>query len=199
MEPRPRRAPAALAVGAVATAAIGLGTWILTRSGPGPRHSDVPFEALRRFALDDRIDRRFSTLYVLSRGPLVVKLERFRGIDATGAQSLVDEGQMGLEALYARALSPYPGDLSHKLVARKEYRPRYREVERAGTRYRYYLLYATRRLGYGAVTPEAAKVRALLGWLHCPSTRSFFKVRMYVPVERPHAELEEVFLSLRCP
>jgi len=151
------------------------------------------------FILEDAAHRRHSSTYALRRGTAILKVEVVRHLDAAGAETLLTEGQVSIEALYADALSPYPGDISRTIVPGKEFAPRLVEKEQDGLKYTYFLLFANERLGYGASTPEAARYRSLLGWLYCEKAQKFYKLRVFVPAEEGESGMEELFLSLRCP
>jgi hypothetical protein len=151
------------------------------------------------FTLEDESHRRHSSTYAVRRGTLFLKVEVVRHLDAAGAETLLTEGRVSVEALYADALSPYPGDISKKIVTGKEFAPRLVEKAQGGLKYTYFLLFANDRLGYGASTPEAARYRSLLGWLYCEKAQKLYKLRMFVPAEEGERGLEELFLSLRCP
>jgi len=159
------------------------------------------FPSATKLVETTRVERRHSILVTLrddSTGT-IVKVEAFPGLEEESADALVEQGIIGFEALHAGALSPYPGDISRRIVADEKIRPRRVETAREGRSMTYYLVLANERFGYGLTTPEAAHYRSLLGWLHCADQDVLFKVRIYVPLATPPDELEALFLSSGCP
>ena len=112
---------------------------------------------------------------------------------------MLEDGIMGVQALYANALSPYPGDISKEVVSDGRFRPQLVRTNRNGQPRDYVLLFANDRLGYGATTADAARYRSLLGWFYCERTDVFYKVRCFIPLTERKEELETFFLSLSCP
>lgn len=163
-------------------------------SHPWPQSSP-----LATFKLTETIPRRFSTEYTFTNRECVLKLEVLPHVDAENAAVLIQEGRMNLEALHANALSPYPGDISRQIVADTRFRPVFVRTNLHELTYQYYLVFANERLGYGAVTADVVKYRSLIGWLHCREAETLYKVRYFVPLATPRAELETFFQSFRCP
>lgn len=144
-------------------------------------------------------ERRFSTEITLTNRDDIIKIEVIPNLDRAGAQQLTDEGMMNIEALYANALSPYPGDISNTIVSDSRYRPQRLRANRDGIPLDYFLLYANQRLGYGAATADTVKYRALLGWIYCEQAGRLYKVRCFMPLMTPPEEMKALFLSLVCP
>ncbi len=171
------------------------------RKPPEPSSPDPELAALftsfapNAYRLEDKKPGRFSTKYVFADGDHSIRLEVFEKMDAETATQLQEDGIMGVEALYADALSPYPGDISRKIVKDRKFSPKLvRKDDRA-----YYLLYANERFGYGASTGEAVKYVSLFGWLHCAESERFFKIRLFAPAKSSDlAKLEKLFASLEC-
>ncbi len=153
-------------------------------------------KALRGFAVEEETARRNASAYALRRDEVAARIEVVRGIDAASADVLRNEGRVGLEALYSESLSPYPDDISHTIVPRPEYQPRWSERDAGGTRVGWFLLFANDRLGYGAATPEAARYKSLLGWFYRARTERLYTVKLFAPAGWPDARLESIFLSI---
>jgi hypothetical protein len=103
---------------------------------------------LAPFRLKEKKKGRFSTKFVFTADDRSLHLEVFERMEAETAHTLQEDGIMGVEALYADALSPYPGDITRKIVKDRRFKPRL--VRKDGLAY--YLLYANERFGYGAST-----------------------------------------------
>jgi hypothetical protein len=139
-----------------------------------------------------------STVYTFTNEASVLKIEVLEHIEPSDANILIQDGVMGIQALYANALSPYPGDISNKIATDPAYRPRLVQATNAATRFNYFLLYANDRLGYGATTKDSVKFKSLVGWFHCAARKEFFKVKMFAPLVTSDRDLEAMFFSLRC-
>src|SRR6185503_14228750 len=109
-------------------------------------------EALPGFFLNATDVKPDSTVYTFTNGTSVSKIEVLEHIDSSDADVLMQDGVMGIQALYANALSPYPGDISNKVTTDPTYRPRFFSVTNSAVASRYFLLYANDRFGYGAST-----------------------------------------------
>ena len=142
---------------------------------------------------------RASLQYTLTNETCILRIEAFPDLDPDAATMLLQEGIMGLQALYGNALSPYPGDISNLQVAQEKFRPRFFAREVNGTSYQYFVLFASERLGYGVTSDDSVKFKSLLGWLYCGTGRCFYKVRYFAPKGTADLEMERFFLALGCP
>jgi hypothetical protein len=164
---------------------------------PGGRLPGSPM--LNKFRLLETIEHRSSTEYALTNGGWFLKIEVIPELEAESAKTLLEESILSVEALYANALSPYPGDISKEVVSDPRYRPQLRRVPAPAPERAYYSLHANARFGYGATTSDAVRYRSLLGWFYCPRRGDFYKVRCYAPLTLAPEELQAFFLSLTCP
>ncbi|HEY0550313.1 MAG TPA: hypothetical protein VGF13_11990 [Verrucomicrobiae bacterium] len=139
-----------------------------------------------------------STVYTFTNAAAVSKIEVLEHIEPPDANTLIQDGVMGIQALYANALSPYPGDISNKVTTDPAYRPRLVQVTNAAIRFTYFFLYANDRLGYGATTKDSVKFKSLVGWFHCAARKEFFKVKMFAPLTTSDRDLEAMLFTLRC-
>ena len=155
--------------------------------------------ALRGFSLAGTDLKPDSTVYTFTNGTSVAKIEVLEHIEPPDAGVLIQDGVMGIQALYANALSPYPGDISNKVASDPAYRPRLVQVTNAAIRSTYFLLYANDRFGYGATTKDSVKFKSLVGWFHCAARKEFFKVKLFAPLTIGDRDIEAMFFSLRCP
>jgi hypothetical protein len=184
------------------TAAIWLGTAQRKRghnSANDPRQRMFAGNPLPGFFLAATDVKADSTVYTFTNGTSVSKIEVLERIESSDANLLIRDGVMGIQALYANALSPYPGDISNKVETDPAYRPRLVQVTNAALISTYFLLFANDRLGYGATTKDSVKFKSLVGWFHCATRLEFFKVKVFVPLSISDRDLEAIFLSLRCP
>ena len=72
--------------------------------------------ALAGFKLAERIEKRGMVQITFTNKTQTAKFDLIPHIDEASATQLRDEGIISLQALYANALSPYPGDISNEVV-----------------------------------------------------------------------------------
>ena len=150
------------------------------------------------FVLSETDRRRDSTVYTLTNKDSVAKIEVLEHIEARDAETLVQDGVMGIQALYANALSPYPGDISNKVTTEPAFQPRLFRITNSAITYTCLLLYANDRFGYGATAKDLVKYKSLMGWFYCAPRQEFFKVKFFAPLNVSDHEMEAQFTSLRC-
>lgn len=154
--------------------------------------------ALRGFVLAETDAKRDSTVYTLTNNGSVLKIEVLEHIDAPDAATLLQDGVMGIQALYANALSPYPGDISNQVATELAFQPRLFRVTNSPVAFTYLLLYANDRFGYGATTKDSVKYKSLIGWFYCEPRKEFFKVKLFASPKAGDREMERTLTSLRC-
>lgn len=189
---------------------VGVALWLQacqTPADPSPRATQTPEAtlglagpSLDSYELIETISRGLATLTIytnLVHPDHVLKIETIQGIRAEDAKALVKDGVMGVEALYAQALSPYPEDLSRKIVSNPAFNPRLIQPADKDA-FPYILLYANDRMGYGATSREAIRYKSLVGWHYCPATESLHKVRFFHSLETPDTKLQEAFRAIEC-
>ncbi len=188
-----------IAVIIVAAAAIWFGSNKQVKEHARPAVAQrFPLAVPRSFALAGTDSKRDSTVYTLTNNDSVVKIEMLEHVDASDAETLLQDGVMGIQALYANALSPYPGDISNKVTSDPAFQPRLFRVTNAPVSYTYLLLYANDRFGYGATTKDSVKYKSLMGWFYCAARKEFFKVKLFVPSNASDRAMETTLTSLRC-
>jgi hypothetical protein len=154
---------------------------------------------LAGFHIAEIQSRRFSSEMTFTNAEAIVKIEVVPNLDREGAQTLLNDSIMGVQALYANALSPYPGDISRQVVSDHRFRPELVRTNWGAGPRQYMLLFANDRLGYGAVTADVVQYRSLLGWISCEGGGTFYKVRYFAPLSARREELEAFFRSIECP
>ena len=195
---------------------LGVGVWLVLGGGAGAIIAFGPstarfdsalglrFESVGRLEVREMggggLTRRFEGAGWLDATPLTLRVSVTPNVSAEAAAQLQAEGVLALEALYADALSAYPGDVSKRIVAEDRFRPELRRVKVGGVERPYFRLFATERFGYGSSTTEAnAAYRSLLGWVYCARSRRLYKVRLFVAAAAAVNELlDAVFESALC-
>jgi len=127
-----------------------------------------------------------------------LQVEKFVAMDPGSSQSLVRDELLGIKALYADALSAYPGQISNTIVCPEEYQPVFRRGRVPGRTQEYVLLYATERFGLGACTQDSVFYKHLRGWLYCPMRKELYIVRYFMPPDQDFMLAENIFFSLSC-
>lgn len=194
-----------LILGAMALAAAGCAARRADRVGPpATRVPEVTARLpksplLDTFQIVDVQERRFSSEVTFTNGARVLKIEVVPHLGPEGAQILLEDGVMGVQALYANALSPYPGDISREVITDARYRPTLVRTNWNGRERTFVLVFANDRFGHGAMAADAVRYRALVGWFYCERAEVFYKVRCFLPLAARRDELESLFLSLGCP
>lgn len=189
---------------ALATAAAILIHWRRPRLSPAPEQTSVsvtqalPEALLETFELKERREDRFSTRssYFDSRRNWELELEVIPDLDAESAQTLIDEGIMGIIALYANALSAYPEKLSRKLDTPTRFQPELSRREIDGVTVHYFHLFATDRLTYGATHEDTAKRRSVLAWVYAPGHSRLYKVKVFAPLETSWESMDGFLFAL---
>ena len=142
--------------------------------------------------------KRFSSELTLTNLESVLKIEVIAGIDSASASTMIEDGMMGLQALYANALSPYPGDISREVVSDRRFRPQMVCTNVDGRSLNYALLSANERFGYGVASADAVRYRSLVGWIHCVDRSALYKVRYFAPLTEPDEDLVQFYRRLEC-
>jgi hypothetical protein len=143
--------------------------------------------------------KRFSSELTLTNLESVLKIEVIGGIEDASASTMIADGMMGLQALYANALSPYPGDISREIVSDRRFRPQVVSTNLHGRSSNYALLFANQRFGYGVASADAVRYRSLVGWIHCGNRSTLYKVRYFAPLTARNEDLVQFYRRLQCP
>ena len=150
------------------------------------------------FTLEQKFEQKDSRVYIFSGKNQYLNIEVISGIDSNSADTLTESEIMGIKALYANALSPYPGEVSREIVCNDRYKPAFRDYVTDGRPYKYVLLHSTERFGLGACTDDSVKYKHLIGWKYCPQSSALFIIREFYPLDSTFDSLEKMFLSFSC-
>lgn len=154
--------------------------------------------ALPGFVVAAENNGRDAASYTLTNGAAVANIDVFEHIQAADAETITRDGVMGMQALYANALSPYPGDISNKVVTDVAFQPRLFRATNGAVRITYFLVYANDRFGYGVTTKESVRYKSLVGMFYCAGRESFFKVKLFLSPETPDSELVNLLTGMQC-
>ncbi len=95
------------------------------------------------------------------------------------AETLIDQAILGLKAVYANALSAYPGMISDEIQCGEEFLPVYGEHRGVP----YAQTYLSERLGYGACTADTAIYRVIIAWKYCAHAREYRQFELLYPAK----------------
>lgn len=150
------------------------------------------------FTCVSKDDRAGVTLITLTNAGWTVKIEVMDDVDPPDADTLTRDGLMGIEALYAHALSPYPGDISRQVSGDQRFAPKPVKLQLGGRTENGFLLFANDRFGYGAMTQDAASYKSLVAWLYCANRRELYKLRVFCPLSTGDQDIIRRVEDLRC-
>ena len=153
---------------------------------------------LKDLSLNEEFERRDSHIFVFGDHERKLQIEKIEGIDQRSADILINGEIISIEALYANALSAYPGEVSKVIVCNERFKPTYKEKNIDDIPYKYYLLHGTERFGLGACTEDTIKYKHLIGWIYCPKKSTLFIMKYFTPLDQDFNELENFVLSYSC-
>jgi hypothetical protein len=190
----------AVLAGALTTAALFVSCGRDASSGHarGPLPDLLGPGALPGFVIAAEDKGRDATSYTLTNGAALANIDVLEHIKAADAETLTRDGVMGMQALYANALSPYPGDISNKVVTDPAFQPRLFQATNGALRFTYLLVHANDRFGYGVTTKESVRYKSLVGMFFCAARESFFKVKLFMPPGTPDSELVNLLTGMQC-
>jgi hypothetical protein len=159
----------------------------------------LAFPAAKEFSVESYFldEREHATKLTLVRGDDVLKIRTIQGIEKKSADVLIKEGIISINAIYGDALSPYPGEISDKIVCAEEFRPEFGEVSRE-IDYSYFTLFATERFTYGACVEDLVKYRAVLAWAYCEEAKTLHRFEFFTPLADFSDESFDLATSFSC-
>ncbi len=156
-------------------------------------------KALPEFELEKEANARDATVYYLKgENSRRMRIEVITGIDSDSAMILTDGEITGIRAIYANALSAYPGEVSHEVECNKKFLPGFYDKRTKLASHRYILVYSTERFGLGACNEDLVRYKHLLGWTYCPAQEQLLHVKYFAPLEDEFEALERVYFLVSC-
>jgi hypothetical protein len=150
------------------------------------------------YSLRERISQTDSEVFIARVGERFLRIEKIEGIPQESARILAEDEILSLKALYANMLSPYPGEISHKIVCNTQYEPRYFSQQNEHARWDYAFVYSTQRFTPGACQEDLLGYRHIPAWIFCHGKDALYIVRYYAPLATPFEDMEREILSLTC-
>ncbi|MDP8219115.1 MAG: hypothetical protein P9M03_10360 [Candidatus Theseobacter exili] len=155
-------------------------------------------DRLSGFVLEKHNTVRERELYTFVSDDMIVKIEVIAGIDKESAETLIGNEIIGVKALYDNALSPYPGDISNRIVFNEKFRPVLKTINNKAVEYKYFLLFSNKRFGLGVGSDDLVEYKHLLGWFYCSEFSELHTVRCFISDAHSFSVIEDFFLGLTC-
>lgn len=102
-------------------------------------------------------------------------------IDSASAEKYIQGEITRMKALFANAVSPYPGEISNEIVCGKKFTPELNILNNDGLTMSYFTGYLNQRLVFGACTEDQAIYRGILALFYCPRQNRVFQLEIIVP------------------
>ena len=112
------------------------------------------------------------------------------------------EGQITrMTALFEKAVSPYPGEISNVIECGQEYKPVFAQEEINGTQVSYFTGYLNERLVFGACTEDQVEYQGIFALLYCVNQSQLIQLEIIAPKEafgRSPELYREMLASISC-
>ncbi len=102
-------------------------------------------------------------------------------IDSVSAEKYIQGEITRMQALFANAASPYPGEISDEIVCGKKFTPELNILNNNGLTMSYFTGYLNQRLVFGACTEDQAVYHGILALFYCPQQNQVFQLEIIVP------------------
>ena len=151
---------------------------------------------LTEFTYDSQYALPEGVLYNYSKDKSILKIVKVSGIDSESASVLIENEIIGIKALYGHSLSPYPGEISNKIVYNKKLMPQFKTITSDDKVYKYFLLYTNDRLGLGVADQELVTYKHLLGWIYLDERKEIYIIKYFLSFDKDFQQLEELFFNM---
>ena len=157
-------------------------------------------QELEGFSVDKLFfdEQEKSTKAMLRSSKDILKIEAITDIDKRSADILLEDKIVTIHALYGNALSPYPGEISNKIICNEEYLPEFDTTQSKSLDYSYFILFANERFTYGACSEDLVKYKAILAWTFCEGKNIFYQFELFAPIETFSQSNIDLITSFKC-
>ncbi len=157
-------------------------------------------EAFEGFTVEKKLfdETEQSTKLLYSRNEMVLKISSLDNIDKASAEIVLSDQIQTINALYADALSPYPGEISNEIMCPERFKPEFHTRQTPWLDYTYFTLFATDRFTYGACTEDLVKYKSILAWTYCSKKNTFYRFEFFIPIETFSKSHLDMITSFRC-
>jgi hypothetical protein len=157
-------------------------------------------ELLEDFTLEKKFfdETEQSTKLLYHRNGEVLKISSLGSIDKASADIVLSGQIQTINALYANALSPYPGEISNEIMCPEKFMPELYTKQIDSLNYTYFTLFATDRFTYGACAEDLVKYKSILAWTYCSKKNTFYRFEFFIPIETFSKSHLDMITSFRC-
>lgn len=122
-------------------------------------------------------------------------------IDSSSAEKYIQGEITRMKALFANAVSPYPGEISNEIVCGKKFTPNLTTIKTNNLTISYFTGYLNERLVFGACTEDQALYRGILALFYCSKQNQVFQIEVIVPKDefsRSPQKYQEMLRTISC-
>lgn len=117
------------------------------------------------------------------------------------ASTLIDNEIQKIKAVFANAISPYPGEISNEIVCGEDFVPKFDEKKINGRKVRYLTSYLSQRLTFGACTKEQAVNEEIQAFFYCSQQKNLVSFEIISSIDdfqKNMSQYKEILNSLDC-
>jgi hypothetical protein len=101
------------------------------------------------------------------------------------AEQHINAQIINMKGLFAKATSPYPGEISDEIDCQEKFKPTFTKIKTAsGVKIAYFTGYLNQRLVFGACTEDQMFYKGVLALFYCPKQKQLFQNRNHRPKKR---------------
>ncbi|MFZ5845498.1 MAG: hypothetical protein ACOY0S_03465 [Patescibacteria group bacterium] len=138
---------------------------------------------------------------MLTRDQDLLRAEVHSQVSSSQASQDVQAQITRMQALFAKAVSPYPGEISQEIVCGQKFTPEFKTYEKDGLLISYFNGYLNSRLVFGACTEDQAIYRGYFALFYCPKQKQLFQLEIIAPTHnfnKSPQKYNQILESIRC-
>lgn len=113
----------------------------------------------------------------------ILRVEIRAGINKNEAQKSIDAQTARMEALFADATSPYPGDITNEISCNSKFKPKMAIENINGIRITHFTGYLNNRLTFGACTEDQAVYKGIEALFYCNNQSKLYQLEIIAPTD----------------
>ncbi len=125
----------------------------------------------------------------------MLRIEIRNGINQNEAQKSIDAQTARMEALFADATSPYPGDITNEISCGEKFKPKMTIENINGIRITHFTGYLNNRLTFGACTEDQAVYKGIEALFYCNNQSKLYQMEIIAPTKM-FSENENAYYNL---
>lgn len=111
-----------------------------------------------------------------------IRADAWTNIAKEDADEVMNNFIIKMHALYEKAASPYPGEVSNAISCAEEYRPKYSNETNNGRETHLFVGFANDRLAFGACEDDLITKRASVVMYYCAKQKRLYKFELFTPI-----------------